>query len=258
MDKDTLRGLYGDMEKGRMSNGEIIDVTPTVIEESGVDVTTLIPFTGRMQPRRKKQLIIPEGRLAWERLPGETQKAYSAFLIYRDLPAERRSSTTVMKMRRLTKIKEKDYTGKWTPETIAKAKKASGVEVAWCADWHWVHRAQVWDEYCLREEERDWLDRQRMLRKREWDASESLFDKGLAALKGLTPAAIGAKDIATILRLASELGQKTKREPVTKDFVRNFLLSLPEPLRIRVMEMLRLPSGPTVKVEEVEEGVEKE
>ena len=63
------------------------------------------------------------------------------------------------------------------------------------------------------------------------------------ALEKVDPEDMSAKDIARFLGLASELGKRTRREPVTREFIQQFVGSLPEGLRVRVVELLQLPQG---------------
>jgi hypothetical protein len=68
---------------------------------------------------------------SWERLPGETGAAYSAFCAFRDLGADRN-------IRKAVETAEKDE---------GKRKKSYGTWRNWCAAFRWRERAADYDSY---------------------------------------------------------------------------------------------------------------
>jgi hypothetical protein len=71
----------------------------------------------------------------WERLPGETDKAYAAFLVYLELPPFRRS---LLEVARCLYPAEQDKKGQ-------KRTDAPGALRRWFAENNWTERAQVFD-----------------------------------------------------------------------------------------------------------------
>jgi len=74
----------------------------------------------------------------WDRQPGESNPAYGAFCVYRDLGPQR---------------------------SIAKAcrelKKSKSTVAPWSAKFEWVERTKAWDDFCDRQQrERDQVERQ--------------------------------------------------------------------------------------------------
>ncbi len=174
----------------------------------------------------------------WDRLPGEPPRDYRVFLMYRNLGMSRSLRYLVMELNNLDpKNKKMTKPAKEVPKTMQRRS----------TKFRWVDRCAAWDDAQLQMEESHWNKRQNDLRRSQWEASELLFKLGTAALKNLQPADLTAKDIIRFLELASEIGKETKREPISTDFVRQFLNALPEALRERTMLLLKPPSNINAK-----------
>ncbi len=68
----------------------------------------------------------------WHRQPREGEKAYAAFLRYRDLPPRERSVAKATGVKDLPKTARKPYYSWWKE---------------WSAKWHWRDRCRAWDEH---------------------------------------------------------------------------------------------------------------
>ena len=175
---------------------------------------------------------------AWDRLAGEPPRCYRAFLAYRNMGMNRSQRYLAMELNNLNPQNKKMVKPpKDVPKTLSR----------WATKFQWIDRCAAWDDIQLKAEEGQWNKRTDDLRKSQWEASELLFQLGTAALKLLKPEDLTAKDIIRFLELASEIGKETKREPVSTDFVRQFLNALPEALRERTMLLLKPPSNTNVK-----------
>lgn len=95
----------------------------------------------------------------WEQAPGEPNRWYRRFEIYRRLGTNRSLLAAYSQGR---------------------AKKATTVGGAWRAaaqKWDWAKRAAAWDGELSQREEAEWETRRAQLRKQEWEASQALLDK---------------------------------------------------------------------------------
>lgn len=69
-------------------------------------------------------------RKAWDQIAGETDKAYRAFMIYRNLPPEQRSIRAA-----------------WNEYSPDKEDSVSSHFAIWASQNHWQERAQAWDNH---------------------------------------------------------------------------------------------------------------
>ncbi len=135
-----------------------------------------------------EQAVMP-----WEMQPGETPKAFEAFVLYRDMPAcgEKRSMNVVAK----------------------KLEKSGTVIHRWSSKYKWTERVKEYDRFL----DRDDLDRRKKLIQetieRQLKISYSLERKALEALKLLNPSDMKAKEILDTLKLAMEIQSKILVEP---------------------------------------------
>lgn len=183
--------------------------------------------------------IIPieVGTNIWEKWPKETSKAYRAFLVYRDLGVDR-------SLRKVAMVLHNSYPGLPEEEKLSKLPRVIPVQIQkWSRQNAWTTRVAAWDNFIFQEEEKAWFERKRQLREVRWNASEKLFNIGMEALKGLDSGLVTPEDIVRILRLASDLGEKTKQEAVSVDTLREFLNSLPAQLRDTIMGFLKGPTN---------------
>ena len=130
--------------------------------------------------------------LPWERQPGETQKAYEAFCVYRDLkdirdPESKRSLELV---------------GQRLGKTKANYER-------WSSANEWVKRVEAWDEYQERkireEEEKQRITDIRSMRKRHADLASAMLIKAARALQRIPEDEIKAGDVSRMVDTASKL-----------------------------------------------------
>ncbi len=177
------------------------------------------------------------GHKPWERLPRESGKAYKMFLVYRDLGFDRTLINASLKWRQMQGKPPKKH------RTVNNTYRARYKRFMW------KDRADKWDVFLVDEEERAWIDRRRTLRNTEWEASNQLFAAGLGSLKTIQTQVtvqqdpMKPRDIARFLAIARELGQKTRTEPATREYIQNFIEKLPEPLRDRIIALLQNKGG---------------
>ena len=122
----------------------------------------------------------------WERLPNETQKAFEAFCVYRDLNEERSLQ------------KAADNLG-----------KSRGLLEGWSSKFEWVKRVAAWDAERDRKE-LEAAEAQRIkdvlaMRKRHANLAVDMLEKAAAALAEIPDDEIKAADISRMVDVASKL-----------------------------------------------------
>ena len=183
--------------------GEVIDVLPHIISESFDDIHP------------------------WERIPGEQMKSYSSFIVYRDMGPGRYLSAVEDVWREQNNLPPRKKPG------------LTGTVAQWSTRFYWRERALAWDSYQQRLKDAQWEKRVQELSESEWKASRKLFDIGMDGLDKLDLEELTPANIMRALELAMQIGEKTRPEPMDKDSVRQFLLALPEQLRVRVISLLK-------------------
>lgn len=132
---------------------------------------------------------------SWHRQEGESQKAYEAFLVYRDLGVDRSLDAVVRK-----------------------CNKHRSLLARWSSKHGWVERAQDYDDHITgiqhaqrqaaiinqSQQEADvWAQRLRESREQEWEMSQQLMTQARAALGGVEKWTV--RDCIAAMQLSSEL-----------------------------------------------------
>lgn len=149
----------------------------------------------------------------WERVEGETPKAYAAFCVYRDLG----------KIRSLQKAGRK--------QGESRAKKAI---CQWSAKYNWVARANAYDDYI--EKKKREQNEQEILQMNETHAKVAMLMimKVLAKVKSVDPETLTPMDAAKWIDVASKLERVSRGEPSDKiDMdakIKRFIVKVPEEL----------------------------
>lgn len=118
----------------------------------------------------------------WERLEGESSKAYEAFSAYRDMGSQRS----------LSKVAEK----------LGKSETLMG---RWSSAYQWRERAAKWDDEQNRMARESQLEEIRKMRKRHAGLAYSMLVKAGRALKTMPEEEIKAADISRMVEIASKL-----------------------------------------------------
>jgi hypothetical protein len=152
-------------------------------------------------------------RESWEKLKGESYKAWEAFTVYRDMgPA-----------RTITRVAEHLH-------------KARPLIAGWSRKWHWVERASDYDEYLDRQGREVIEDARRRMLEEHAELGHSLVTMARQRMNGdpdsgivpLNANRLSPQDVARF----TELGTKTERlargEPT--EFIRGALYVAPEEL----------------------------
>lgn len=127
-------------------------------------------------------------RHPWDRLPGETSRAYEAFRLYRDAG----------------------------PRRVLADATTTSVDMAqrWSKQWSWPARAVAWDDESARIEDQDRLDALRTMHGNHARAAKALQGFALSALQGLDAQSVTAADIARLFELGAKLERLTLSQSV--------------------------------------------
>ena len=129
------------------------------------------------------------GIAPWEVQPGETAKAYAAFLVYRNLSAVERS----------------------VPKAAQQMDKDASLLQKWCTKYRWVGRALAYDS----EQDRQRAIRSRRdiesMQERQADIGQLMQAKGVQRLRNMTDAEIALLAPWEAIRLI-EAGARLERE----------------------------------------------
>lgn len=128
----------------------------------------------------------------WERLPGESSKAYEAFCIYRDLGVDRSIEKTAK-----SRLKPGSYS--WLRN--------------WSSKYNWVERARAYDDYLEREKRKEQEKAILEMVERHTKEAMALQQKALERLKSLDPNELSTRDVLNYLMEAMKLERLSRGEP---------------------------------------------
>ena len=145
----------------------------------------------------------------WERQPGESEEAYYAFTLYRDMPPRERS---------MRKVADLFYGRK---PASGRRRSIPGTIRRWADRFAWVERVLAWDEEqdrIKREAAREAVEE--MLRRHAQEAV-ALQTKALQRLKNMDPAELSPRDVLAFFVEAAKLERISRGEPETISEERN-------------------------------------
>jgi hypothetical protein len=128
----------------------------------------------------------------WDRRPAETPRAYQMFCVYKDMGPRR--SIRVLAAR----------------EPMAHVAQL----FKWSRTYDWVDRAGSWDDFLLREEQKDQLEAAKAMRRRHAELGRSLLDTCIEAARQVNTEKLAAnpRDLATLTDLAVKLERQARTE----------------------------------------------
>lgn len=136
----------------------------------------------------------------WDQLPGESSKAYAAFVIYRDL-GPRRS------------IEEASRLYHDRPNSSPRRRRASGQIRHWAERWNWPARAVAWDQ-SLEVAKRDkQIEAAQEMAERHAREAMLLQNKAVERLRQLRPEELKPRDTLSFLIEAAKLERLSHGEP---------------------------------------------
>ena len=123
----------------------------------------------------------------WDRQKGETEKAFEAFAIYRDMGAERTIAAVGRQL-----AKSRDLIDRWR------------------AKYNWKERVQLYDKYIDKQARQEVEKNRKDMIKRHIGIAKTLQGKALNALKNQDLDDMSIKDIREVLKMATELERITQ------------------------------------------------
>lgn len=129
----------------------------------------------------------------WERLPGETPRAYAAFVAYRELGPTR-------SVRKLVQSGDE------------RASNTRQLQM-WSAEHAWPARAAAYDDQVAREAYEADVEAVRQMRARHAQAAVSLQTKALARLRDLDPKELAPRDLLAFIREAVTIERAARGVP---------------------------------------------
>ena len=118
----------------------------------------------------------------WERQAGESEKAYEAFTIYRDM-GEKRTLIAVAE----------------------KLHKSSSLIRRWKERWNWIERVRLYDNEIEKEVKATVVKERKSMIERHIKIAMQLQKKALEALRSLPVKKMSAKDIKDYIKIATDL-----------------------------------------------------
>lgn len=128
----------------------------------------------------------------WERQEGESEKAFEAFAVYRDMGAERS----------ITKV-------------VQSLNKTRALIGRWSSQWNWQERVRAYDNELEKEARTKAIRDRKAMTTRHINIAMQLQKKALEALNGLSVEDMSPKDIKEYIKMATDL-ERLNRE-ITED-----------------------------------------
>lgn len=132
----------------------------------------------------------------WEKLPHETSRAFGAFIVYRNLPAHKRS------------LRQAVITlhGDWSHSKQRMFQR-------WSAKYNWVSRASAWDEEVDRETRVIQIEAVKLMNERHVQVGKALQQKAIERLRAVTPEEMKLEDILAFLNTGVKFERQALGEP---------------------------------------------
>jgi hypothetical protein len=163
----------------------------------------------------------------WKRLPGESQKAFAAFVVYRDLAAEQRS------LRRAAA----EHYGVDIRHVGESRGKVVQIE-RWSSRWEWVERVRAWEAHIDRSRTESFAEEAAAMAERHARGAALFVSRAMDRLTAIDPSDLSVAQTATYFevgvkleRLARALVEPTVADStagVQQDTIRDLLGSDPE------------------------------
>jgi hypothetical protein len=145
----------------------------------------------------------------WERQPGEPDKAWLAFRIFRDIGPKRSYDETARRYYAPNEDAGEEHSGR------KKSRAGSSIK-NWAHQWHWNERAAAFDAYLDREEVAAQAGERRDMAKRHIKQAKALQFKAIERLANMDPSELGPQDVLRYLVEATKLERLALGEPTDR------------------------------------------
>jgi hypothetical protein len=144
----------------------------------------------------------------WERWPGESARAYTAFCLFRDL-GPRRSLDAASRSYHHPGPEARQLPSGRLP-------RASGTIRRWAHRWRWLDRACAWDEETERIKQVEQLAAIQDMAQRHAKEALMMQNKAIERLRQLRPEELGVRDTLAFLVEAAKLERLARGEPTER------------------------------------------
>lgn len=135
-----------------------------------------------------------EGEKTWERQPGESEKAYEAFVIYRDLGIDRTITAVANELSKSRQLIER-----------------------WKSKYNWSERVRMYDNELEKQAMAKAVKERRAMTERHIKIAMQMQKKALEALKELNEKNMSPRDIKEYIKLATELERLNRIDSTLKN-----------------------------------------
>jgi hypothetical protein len=169
-----------------------------------------------------KPVTFLEACEVWDRQPGESVKAYTAFQVFKNLP---------LKIRSLVKVAQI-------------AQRPTGLISKWADEHNWMQRAKHWDEYQVGVKALEALKNKEEMQERHATLACMVQQKLVERLNSLTPEQIDRMtfdQMSNLLKTAVQIEIRARGEPdtIVKSESKSMLTGPQDgPVRVEVIETL--------------------
>ena len=173
-----------------------------------------------MMAKKKASIAtIPSARV-WERQPGESSRAFAAFVAFRDLPTNNRT---------LRAVRDLLYPDSpWAERTITR----------WAQEFRWIERVTSWENEVDRQKLSVQMETIRTMTQRHVEQAVKLQEKGIMALEKLTADTISASDARLLVTEGAKL-ERLARGQSTEKYEQTTRAGFPDEFREYTQEELR-------------------
>jgi hypothetical protein len=144
----------------------------------------------------------PDPRDPWDRRPGETPKAYAAFLDYRNMGAHKRS------LRAMTAREH-------NPDAVHLA-----VAMKWSRENDWVDRVGSWDDFLARQDQIEQVEQVHAMRRRHAALGFQMLDIAAERVRAINIEKLTVREALMLADLGIKIERQARGETVTIDELR--------------------------------------
>ncbi len=145
----------------------------------------------------------------WERQPGEPDKAWLAFRIFRDIGPKRSYDETARRYYAPNEQAGEAHSGR------KKSRAGSSIK-RWAHEWNWNERAAAFDAYLDREAVAAQAEERREMARRHVKQAKALQFKAIERLANMDPSELGPQDVLRYLVEATKLERLALGEPTER------------------------------------------
>ena len=124
---------------------------------------------------------------SWDRQKDESEQAYAAFLIYRDMGANRSTEKVRQECGKNKRLIER-----------------------WSSRWKWVERCRAWDNQLQKEAKKAAADELRKMYQRHVKIAMQLQNVAIMSLVETKPADIAPKDLVAFIKVATAIERESR------------------------------------------------